>query len=705
MQRLGAVFIAICMVAISLSVGAMLHLKFGLSITEASPFSFGILLTLLLVHYQISRVRDRLMLDEQMDDLTRLKLALTKEVQDVRDMARELDSTVTNRLEKEMEPILAELDVIGTLVKQLAESCADLDDRVQKGDRQVAEVHAKLVAATGSVKELEEHLRANARSLAAKSERAASERLASERLASTPAPTSAAERNMLHPEPMTPEPMKDEGRGYATERQNSYSDEPQAARQSLESQSPERQSPERQSLERLQGGLTGRHEKQVSPEDEIAVRRALALGHIELFMQPIVSLPMRKPQFYEALTRLKKDDGDVITPDIFLPVCRKNAFLPMLDRLAINEAFRLLRRLADRGHPVDLFCNLSLESLADSDFFALMRDLFDQNRDLAPHVILEFAQADMRSFGLMEEETIKLLSSMGFRFSVDRVTNLAAGFDDFARQGVKFAKIAAPILTHREAGRGLDIHPADFSRLLSRKGMDLIVTHVESETDLVNLIDYNIHLAQGNHFAPAKALKGTAPAVRAIEKSGTIAQQQQAAATQRDPRLDNRGMDNRVQPKPRISAGAVQSIANRVPPAPAPQSAQVANRPAAMAPSAHPAAARADTRAPSNTGGDRVLGENPRIAQALRAMAAEDGNKSEGRDHFRAVLAEAAGLLEPGTVSAGGLNGGVAPSVRATAQDRPQQQRIAGARSDRLPAADDFGLQTGTDRGQYIEVS
>nr|WP_321526403.1 EAL domain-containing protein [uncultured Cohaesibacter sp.] len=676
MQRLGAVFIAICMVAISASVGAMLHFKFGLSITEASPFSFGVLLTLLLVHYQISRVRDRLMLDEQMDDMTRLKLSLTKEVQDVRDMARQLNASVAERLEKEMEPFLAELDVIGTLVKQLAESCAELDDRVQKGDRRVAEVNAQLIAATSSVKQLEEHLRASARSLAARGDRPmAPVARESGDLAGADVPFGVRQ--------MEPAPFE---AAVATapavqERPASMAAEPAVAAP--------------------RPTLASRPEKPINPQDETDVRRALALGHIELFMQPIVSLPMRKPQFYEALTRLKTDDDRIITPDIFLPVCRKNNFLPMLDRLAINEAFRLLRRLTDRGHAVDLFCNLSLDSLADVDFFNLMRDLFDQNRDLSSHVVLEFSQADMRSFGLLEDETLKLLASMGFRFSVDRVTNLAAGFDDFAQKGVKFAKIAAPILTHREAGRGLDIHPADFSRLLSRKGMDLIVTHVESERDLVNLIDFNIHLAQGNHFAPAKALKApsTDTALRGGEQSGTIAQQQQAAAGQ--PQRREMPPQTQQRPAPVAQGRAVQRPQPQQGVAPAqPQRAgppvRAAQRP--QRPSSAPAVAtqpayglRQEPDEPS-----RTLAQNPRIAEALRAMAAEDGNNSETRDHFRTALAEAAGLLG----SAETQDPVSVPRQQRVAAPQPRAQSLA----DRLPAADDFGLQTGTDRGQYIEI-
>ena len=85
-------------------------------------------------------------------------------------------------------------------------------------------------------------------------------------------------------------------------------------------------------------------------------------------------------------------------------------------------------------------------------------------------------------------------------------------------------------------------------------------------------------------------------------------------------------------------------------------------------------------------------------------MAADDDNNSETRDHFRAVLAEAAGLIGPGAGAAQGSQSGSAPAVRAVAQDRVQPQR-ASTRQDRLPATDEFGLKTGTDRGQFIEVS
>ncbi|SNY92464.1 EAL domain-containing protein [Cohaesibacter sp. ES.047] len=686
MQRLGAVFIAVCMVAISTSVGAIFHYSFGLSIPEASPIAFGILLTLLLIHYQISRVRDRMMLDEQMDDLTRLKLGLTKELQDVREMARQLDEDVAKRVRDEIEPLLSELDVIGTIVKQLAETCAELDERVQTGEGQVDDVREQLSSATQSVMALEQMLRANARALSNRTPRAEA---APRR---DPAPRPVASEPQWADEPPLREPIAPERPVYETAAE--YDHQPLGYDEYEEASAPE--AADEWPPEFEEPGQA--RQPSISEEDEAAVRRALALGKIELFMQPIVTLPMRKPQYYEALTRLKTEDGGLITPDVFLPVCRDGNFMPMLDRMAMNEAFRLLRRLTDRGRAVDIFCNLSIQSLGDSDFFALMRDLFEQNQDLAEHVILEFRQADLRNFGILEDETLQLLRSMGFRFSVDQITNLGTDFDAFARKGIRFAKVAAPILTNKDAGRGLDIHPVDFSRVLSRKGVELIVTHVANESMLVSLVEFNVHLAQGDHFAPAKALKG---AGNGGQGGVASSQSNEATSTRATPQQSS---PRRIAPGP-LQGGHPQGQAAQGQSGPQSTNGQPqrATPPAVDRPTGQTAPAAATNGAVANGAAstNRSLGENPRIAKALRALASGDGEDSDTRTQFRAVLAEAAGLLEN---SESRTNARI-DAATAASSARSAAPEVSTRLSDRLPAADEFGLNTGPERGQFIDLS
>ncbi len=626
MQRLGALFIAICMVVISASVGVILTYKFGLTILEAAPFAVGVLLTLMLVHYQISRVRDRLIIDEQMDDLTRLKLSLTKDVQDVRELTEQLEQTVATRMRGEMDPILAELDLMGTLVKQLAESCAELDERVELNEERAKVLKSKMDQATKTMAQIQKSLSNGA--LGAREKSQATKVAAADKPQDT--------KVQLHQEMPQSDPKLE---AELEVEQPALSEEEQKASTLAASRAKAEEAAK--ALESIANLHHGQHKKTVTEEEMQAVRRALAMGKMELHLQPIVSLPMRKPSFYEMLARLLDEQGNVITPDVFLPVCKELNFLPLLDRLAVNKAFKMQRSLTDRGHGMPCFCNISLESMSDPDFFAHLRELHEQNTDLVENIILEFSLTSFSSFGVLEEDTMQLMQSMGFRFSVDQLTSLKADFDHMVRSGIRFAKVAAPILTHRDAGRGMDIHPADFSRVLSRKGLDLVVTHVETEGVLVGLLDYNIKLAQGNHFAPAKPLRPEETSVPASVANAAA----QAARKGRN--------------------GAAGLAARQL----------GANGQSIPAPIVHGTGGRMNEPAPAPVApqNERTLGQNPRVAQALKAMSAQEGEANPTRDHFRNVLAEAAGLMEP---QSGRPSQAERPASAPVSPGQPRLQRV-----------------------------
>jgi len=66
-----------------------------------------------------------------------------------------------------------------------------------------------------------------------------------------------------------------------------------------------------------------------------------------------------------------------------------------------------------------------------------------------------------------------------------------------------------------------DIHPGDLADLLARSGIDLIAERIESESMVVDLLDYDVRFGQGFLFsAPrpvrAEALQGAAGASKAL---------------------------------------------------------------------------------------------------------------------------------------------------------------------------------------------
>ena len=80
MLRLTAIFIAVCVVLIAASLGAVVYLVFGLSAAESSIVALAALATLTIYNTVSSRVRDRSDVGDQIADLSRGTADLARQV-------------------------------------------------------------------------------------------------------------------------------------------------------------------------------------------------------------------------------------------------------------------------------------------------------------------------------------------------------------------------------------------------------------------------------------------------------------------------------------------------------------------------------------------------------------------------------------------------------------------------------------------------
>ena len=117
--------------------------------------------------------------------------------------------------------------------------------------------------------------------------------------------------------------------------------------------------------------------------------------------------------------------------------------------------------------------------------------------------------------GPIEHESLAALAERGFRFSIDNLTDLRVDARELNERGFRFVKAPAALLFNRVGAASTDIHPADFSDLLGRFGIDLIADRIENESTVVDLLDYDVRFGQGFLFSPprpvrAEALQGTA---------------------------------------------------------------------------------------------------------------------------------------------------------------------------------------------------
>ena len=244
------------------------------------------------------------------------------------------------------------------------------------------------------------------------------------------------------------------------------------------------------------------------------VSNAIRDNRIDLYLQPIVTLPQRKVRYYEALTRLRDEDGHIILPGDYLPAAQDSGVMTEIDNALLFRSIALVRRLSERRREVGVFCNIAASTLLDSDFFPQFIEFMEANTQLAPTLIFELPQSAIAEMGPLEEESLKTLSELGFRLSLDHVANLDIDFERLSALGFRFAKVDAADMLDAASSDAARVHPEDMSKLAARFNIELIAEKIEGEKTVVNILDYDIRLAQGYLFARPRLVReegGPAP--------------------------------------------------------------------------------------------------------------------------------------------------------------------------------------------------
>ena len=237
-----------------------------------------------------------------------------------------------------------------------------------------------------------------------------------------------------------------------------------------------------------------------------AVRAAIEAGKIDLYLQPIVTLPQRKVRYYEAMSRLNAENGEVVAAADFLPYAEAGSLLPKLDGLAVPRCVQVVRRLLLKSGDIGLFCNLSSATLTDAGFPRLL-EFIDANRAIAPSLIFEFTQGAVRAMGPAEHAGLAALAGRGFHFSMDNLSDLRIEPRELTERGFRFIKVPAALLLNRPGAASTGVQPAEFSDRLGRFGIDLIAERIESEPVVVDLLDYDVRFGQGFLFSPPRPVR------------------------------------------------------------------------------------------------------------------------------------------------------------------------------------------------------
>jgi len=500
MPRSGSFFVALCMVAIAVSASVLAFTLGAVEAGASTAIGFALLLAMVIGHFGAQLAADKATADLRFSDLTRTAADVSRDLAALAQRVERFETVALDQARSATEPIAAEIGELGALVKQFAETL---------------QVHEAAI------------VQATVRSQVPEAAPVAAPPPAAPPLAAAPPPLAqTAQRDPAPP----PAPIQ------VLQRQAAALRRPSQAQMS---------DPD---LPEVFAGL--------SRSDAIAIiDEAISAKRYELFLQPIVTLPQRKVRSYQASVRLRTADGQNLLVEDYRALADDSGLMPALDAEVIGRCVQIVRRLTARNRDVSLVCDVSGSALADVAFAAELVASLEASRAVAGSLVLGFSQAAVRDMTALDIETLRMLSDKGFRFAMDGVRDLRIEPRDLADKGIRLIKVPASIMIARAADTGASIHVADLAGLFARYGIDLVVEGVETEAVVVDLLDYDVKLAQGALFSPPRPVR--AEVMSASDPVGTPAAPA-ASRARGDQRVEPR------QPAPPQTLGAAALAAGAV---------------------------------------------------------------------------------------------------------------------------------------------
>jgi len=230
------------------------------------------------------------------------------------------------------------------------------------------------------------------------------------------------------------------------------------------------------------------------------LRQALSENRLVHHLEPIVTLPQRRIHGYDLVPRLMLEDGELAETGDFMPISGGQDLIARIEELALLDAITIARRTRTGGKPVIIYVPLSVASLHNVRSCEQVVALLDANRAIHELICFLMPEQQWANLNNKDKETVANLAKNGAGFSLSSSRSLRLSFSELFDQGVRSVRADCQKFIDKPA-LYTDFHTADISAYVNRFEVDLIMTGVENEQQVLTLLDDGIGLAQGAHLA------------------------------------------------------------------------------------------------------------------------------------------------------------------------------------------------------------
>ena len=211
------------------------------------------------------------------------------------------------------------------------------------------------------------------------------------------------------------------------------------------------------------------------------IKNAIKNDMIKVYFQPIVDNTNGKITKYEALVRLIKDDGEVLSPYFFLDIAVKANLYAKITRIVINKSFEKFHNL-----PYILTINLSIEDINNKETLSF---IFNKLKSYPnpENIVFEILESQEIKDYIAVKEFVKKVKKIGAKIAIDDFGSGYSNFEHIINIGADFIKIDGSLIKNIDCDKNSQILVKSIINLSKNLGIKTIAEFVCSK-DIYDIV-------------------------------------------------------------------------------------------------------------------------------------------------------------------------------------------------------------------------
>jgi len=245
------------------------------------------------------------------------------------------------------------------------------------------------------------------------------------------------------------------------------------------------------------------------------ISSAVEEDRLELFFQPIIGIGKDNGNargHYELLLRMRDENGELVSPDQYIPAAERYNLMSTLDRWVIREA---LSKLADRDSDGEarytIAINLSGTSLSEDRFLADVIEELEKQQLPTGAVCFEITETAAISNLSRVIHFMQTLKKLGCKFSLDDFGSGLSSFTYLKNLPVDYLKIDGQFIRNVADDSVDESMVKAISQVGHALGIETIAERVETKQVLEKLGALGIEYAQGYYIARPTSVRAFEP--------------------------------------------------------------------------------------------------------------------------------------------------------------------------------------------------